>query len=291
MTLAQSGNPPRLQAEALKADLYSRCRSHVLSRLSDVATDTSPFHHLFIDEIFPADFYASLHDHMVALKHGDSIEARTQDNPDFVTQRCNLFESTDDVASCIRAVFSDPGIKEALLEKFYVGPLQALAGSLSIHQEFEYTFTKAGRFQNVHVDIPPKFLSFVFYIPEHPVPPNAQKRNATILYDKSLAPRYRARYLENSVCIFAPHFYSYHGFSSSIDREALVMFCVNAGALSAWQSIRRAQKEQPPFAEFLDGVERKLRAHPLKEYWGGEDRVISERAACLVNAPQGRVLG
>src|SRR5262249_51884949 len=111
------------------------------------------------------------------------------------------------------------------------------------------------------------------------------------LYDKSLVAHYRARFEPNSVCIFAPHFYSYHGFASTLERDVLVLFYVNRGELLKWRAVRQAGKDEPPFAGLLDCIEGRLRQHPLMELGEDHERLVRERAACLVNAPQGRVRG
>jgi hypothetical protein len=270
--------------------LFSSCRSHVLSRINEAATGTQPFYHTFIENIFPADFYNALRAHMLSCKYSGDVQDRAQDNPAFMNKRSNLFENTDEIVSCLRAVFLDPEVQQALFKKFYISPSRELGESLSIHEEFEYFYTKAGRFQNIHIDIPPKFMSFVFYIPEHPVPAAEEERNATILYDKSLVPHYPARFRANSVCVFVPHYYSYHGFSSTIDRDVLVMFYINHEEMQKWRAVPHDAKNVPPYTGLLDAVERKLRAHPLIEFGGDEKRLLAERAACRVNAPQGRVL-
>lgn len=269
---------------------FSRCRAHVLQRISETQGNTWPFEHAFIENIFPADYYAALRAQMLAFKHSDKVSERHQDNPLYVNKRYNLVEDYSDVIGCFRRVFSDREVKQAILRKFYRVPSAALADALAIHEEFEFVFTEAGRFQNIHIDIPPKFLSLVFYIPEHPVTPEQEERNATILYDKELKPHYLARFKANSVCTFVPQFSSYHGFSSTIDRDALVMFYVNGDALRQWQSIRKAAKDQPPFTGLLDAIEQKLKDHPLMSFDEEGRRLAEERAACLVNAPQGRVL-
>ncbi len=90
--------------------------------------------------------------------------------------------------------------------------------------------------------------------------------------------------------MFAPHFHSYHGFSSTIDRDVMVMFYVDPDAVQRWRDIRQQRPEAPPFNDLLDEIEAKLRAHPLIEFGADEGRLLAERAACRVNAPQGRVL-
>ena len=272
-------------------ELYARCKAHVLAQIAATPVGKDPFYHLFIENIFPDDFYNILRAHMLTLKYGDSVQDRTQDSAAFTNKRCNLYDNTDDVVECVRSVFSDPDVKLALLKKFYVAPPQELVDALAIHREFEYTFTKGGRFQNIHVDIPPKYMSFVFYIPEHPMQPVDQGHNATILYDKDLKPHHKARFQENSLCIFVPHFFSYHGFASTLDRDVLLIFYVNKNHLQEWQKVRQGRKEEPPFTDLREAIEAKLRRYPLIEYAdGGEERLIMERDTCLVNAPQGRVM-
>ena len=272
------------------ADVLARCREHVIARVEAAPVGTQPFHHSFIEKIFPDDIYRSIRAHMVACKHHRQHQDRHQDNPAFMNKRFNLFHDMDEVTQCIRAVFSDSDVKLALLRKFYIDPTSGLSDALAIHEEFEYFFTKAGRFQNIHIDIPPKFMSFVFYIPEDATDPQMEEKNATILYDKSLNPHYPARFRANSVCIFVPHFYTYHGFSSTIDRDVLVMFYINGAELLKWQSMRQENRDTPPYTGLLDAVENKLRAHPLVEFGLDEQRLLAERATCRVNAPQGRVM-
>ena len=48
--------------------------------------------------------------------------------------------------------------------------------------------------------------------------------------------------------------------------------------------------EMAPFTGLLDGIERKLRRHPLIEYGHDASRLVRERATCRVNAPNGRVM-
>jgi Sulfotransferase family len=272
-------------------DTIARCRAHVLARIDAASAGETPFHHLFIEQIFPPEFYAALRSHMLDCKAAAAVEDRFQDSAAFVNRRHNLVTSADETAVCLRGVFSDPEVKRALLAKFYATPSRELAESLIIHQEFEYVFTKAGRFQTIHLDIPPKYLSFVFYLPEASMTPEDAADNATILYDKTLRAEHRARFEANSVCVFAPHFSSYHGFASTRDRDVLVMFYVEPGELTRYATMREAGlDEMAPFTGLLDGIERKLRRHPLIEYGHDASRLLRERATCLVNAPNGRVI-
>jgi hypothetical protein len=267
---------------------YEDIRAHVISRIEQTPTGKEPFYHSFIEQIFPPAFYEQMRAKMLEYKYSDQVQDRKQDNPAFLNKRFNLFTNTDEVTEILRRLFSDPEVKIPLLKKFYINPTREFADSLTIHKEFEYFFTKASRFQNIHVDIPPKFMSFVFYIPEHPASPAEEERNATVLYDKALEPHYPARFKPNSCCVFVPHFYSYHGFASTIDRDVLVMFLIHPEVYKEWDGWRL--QDRAPFTPMFDAIEQKLRKYPLIEYGASEERLRAEREACRINAPQGRVV-
>ena len=242
---------------------------------------------MFIEGVWPAALYDAIQGRMLHHKHGGRLQDRVQDSSQFVNRRYSLAAGGDAEAACIHALFSDAAVKVALLAKFYVEPTVALAESLTIHHEFEFVYTAAGRFQDIHVDIPPKFLSFVFYLPEAPVNARDEELNATILYDRTLAPHHTAKYRANSVCVFAPHFHSYHGFASTIDRNVLVMFYISQAAQSEWA---KRSADEPPYISLKAAIQDKLTAHPLLEYGRDRGRLLEERDRCLVNAPKGRVM-
>lgn len=223
-------------------------------------------------------------------KRSDGVTERHQDNPEFKNRRYNLNESTEFVPSVLRGLWQDPAVKTALMRKLYLEPPAEMVSQLRIHEEFEYVFTAADRFQNIHIDIPPKYMSFVFYVPERTLTADEEEKNATILYDHDLKPRYAAKYRDNSLCIFVPHFTSYHGFSSTIPRDALVMFYVNPDELASWQSLRQDDKDQPPFNGLLDSIEAKLLRYPLKQFGANKNLIAEQRRMSRVNAPRGRVL-
>jgi hypothetical protein len=267
---------------------YHVTKAHVLRRINHCQVGTEPYRHMFIDNILPEPAYAALRQHMLRHKHGNHVRPRRQDNPLYVNRRYSLVGSPATVVAVLRRVFSDTEVKWAFLRKFYLEPSRELAAALQIHEEFEYIYTQAGRFQNIHVDIPPKFLSFVFYIPEERVTPEAEEQNATILYDRDLQPRFAARFRANSVCVFVPHFYSYHGFSSTIDRDVLVMFYIHPELKRRWDAMRG--KDVPPFDALKDAIAEKLIENPLIEYGRHPSRIVWEQSQCRVNAKQGRVL-
>lgn len=265
-----------------------RVRAHVLDRIKQTPAGETPFRHLFIRDILPDDLYAAIEAHRSEVKRMGVLQDRTQDNPAFVNHKFNLFEIDHPVVNCIRDVFSDVAVRTAFVDRFFIGTNDALVDELEIHREFEYFFTEAGRFQNIHVDIPPKCVSFVFYFPEAELTEDEARVNATVLYDRDLAPHYPAALERNSVCVFAPSFHSYHGFSSTVARDVMVMFYISQPEMARYAEV--VAPDVAPFTGFLTAIENKLRRHPLIEYGASENRLLSERAACRINAPSGRVM-
>lgn len=263
-------------------------KEYVIQAVERAEPGLEPFRSLFIEHIFPEELHKAIKARMFQHKYNSTLIDRTQDSEKFVNKRFSLVQNEDVETQYIRAIFSDNAVKATLLRKFYLDVTPSLIDSLQIHEEFEYVYTAAGQFQNIHIDIPPKFLSFVFYFPEFEVGEDAELKNATVFYDRSLEPHYVSRYRPNSVGIFAPHFYSYHGFSSTIDRQVLVMFYVSPTEMDHWVKTRGV--EAPPFEAIRSVVSRKLEHYPLIEY--GRDPVARkiEHDACLVNAPRGRVM-
>lgn len=264
-------------------------RQHVLKRMLAAKVGTTPFYHSYVSDIFPSDFYRAVRKDMLAHKGGMLVD-RVQDNPLYTNRRYSLWDDRGPIAETLRYVFSDTEVKRAIAAKFFIDPSRQLTDLLSIHREFEYVYSEPNRFQNIHVDIPPKFISFVFYLPATDLAPEVAAQNATIFYDSELRPQYKAMYQPNSVGIFSPHLYSYHGFDTTVEREALVMFYVDMKSLDEYNTFHQSGTDAPPFTGFRDRVRERLQRFPLIEYGNDPDRIQKAYDACKVNAPQGRVM-
>lgn len=263
-------------------------KAHVIARLTETDQGHDPFNHMWVENIYPDDFYQALLENKRMRLGAGAFQERKQDSQAYVNRRYPLVECDDEVINVFRAVWSDLEVKATAYRRFYSKDIQALAEETEIHTEFEYTFCEPDRFQNIHVDIPPKCLSFVFYLPDEKLDDKTELDNATILYDKDMKPSYAARFRDNSVCIFAPHFYSYHGFSSTIPRDAIVMFLISQPVWDYFRSTRKS--EMTTNERLLDAICHKLRRFELTEYGNSEDRLAAEVAACRINAPSGRVM-
>lgn len=280
--------PQRLiqQAATLKGHLLQQIASHSVTQ--------APFFHCFIEDIFPSSFYELLINYKQAIKAAGIFQSRHQDGSTYTNQRFRLFSTRHAAAWLLKTTFSDRDVSRALLEKFYISP-DTLTPRLTIHREFEFVFfCRQDLFQDIHIDIAPKVLSFVFYLPSERVDETQARANATVLYDKQLKPSGAARYQPNSACIFAPHFYSYHGFSTTIERDVLVMFYVDRRELMRWEAFSKLapihKLDRPPYTMVKQAIRRKLRRFPLKEYGDDSNKLEQEMRQCLVNRPLGRAM-
>jgi hypothetical protein len=256
---------------------------------------SEPFNHVFIENILSTELYRKLLETCKHYKSPNMIQIRNQDSNKFFNRRYNFTNSVDDTVLIFKKIFSDKDIKMELLSKFFVNPVSFI-DNIKIHEkEFEVVFTEKDKFQNIHVDIPSKFLSLVFYLPEiasESLTDDDMEKNSTVLYDETMKPYYSAKYKSNSVCVFAPHFYSYHGFSTTIERTAIVLFYIDEKLLDEHdekiaEAHRRKRKEND-FETFKNNIFEKLNKFELIEYKNKNLEEIMKR--CKINAPNGRVL-
>lgn len=268
----------------------ARYRDHVIDVARRTPLGREPFAHLYLEDVLPPDLFTGLHELMLAKLSSGALLGRPQDNPLYTNRRFPLYRSTNIHALYLRALFSDTAVVEAFTERFYLDRVADLARSLSIFDgEFEFAYSDPGRFQNIHVDIPPKYLSFVLYFPDSDLTAEQEVANGTLLYDAEMRPVRSAQYRPNSGVCFAPHFATYHGFSTTMTRQVLVIFLVNRNEMTAWNATK-PKEEEPPFTHWGDCIEQKMLAHPLREFGTSPSVIARARASSRVNAPEGRVL-
>ena len=264
---------------------------HVLGRISQANITEHPFYNLYVSDIFPDDFYQSLKDKMLYFKYNKQLEQRNWDNPAFINRKYSLRSVDDWEISIVKDVFNDEEIKNSLLSKFYFSTYKCHA----IDQDLQFVFTEKDRYQRVHTDIPAQFLSVNFYIPEAAISLEEELDNGTILYDKELNPCKIFRYRDNSMSCFAPHFYSYHGFNTTIDnRNTMLFFYAREDLFKRFYDNRRHNENgEQDVEKFKDVVQWKMSQHRLKEY-GVDDmlfltKLLKEKADCKINTLNGRI--
>jgi len=263
---------------------------YILNKIESSNVGKEPFYHLYIEDIFPDDFYNKLKS---KCTNPDKIESREQDNKTFVNSRFNFtkYIDYDPILSKLNKIFDNKEIKKSILSKFYLNP--NFFSELQIHKdEFEFVYTGKNKFQNIHTDIPSKFLSFVFYFPndDDTLSEEEQYNNGTIMYDKNMIPFKNAKYKSNSVCIFAQSFHSYHGFHTTIERTALVMFYINKELHEKYEKTIGMvyQSKENRIKAFKNNILHKLTNYPLLEYKNFSLSDAFEN--CKINEEKGRII-
>jgi hypothetical protein len=263
--------------------------NHILKSIENSKIIEYPFYHLFIENIFSDEFYKQLKE---KCDNPEKIDTRFQDNKNFTNSRFSITNSEDPILKKVEDIFENKEIKLSLSSKFFEFP-DSVAKSISLHKdEFEFVYTQENKFQNIHTDIPSKFLSLVFYFPDDSVSLSEKDEldNGTILYNKNLEPIKSARYKKNSVCVFAPSFYSYHGFHTTIKRTALVMFYINKELHTIYEKNINygLQTKENRLKMFKFNIFNKLQSFPLIEYKNLS--LTEEFKNCKINEERGRVM-
>lgn len=261
-------------------------KEYTLNKINEAKVGEEPFYHMYIEDILHEDLYKALKEKSDYYNNSRYLTTRLQDNKSFVNNRYSIAYSKDSVLKTFYNLFSDKDIKLALLSKFFVNPDKFINSISVFKEELEFVYTKGAKFQNIHVDIPSKYISTVFYFPDTILSEQEQLDNGTILYNKDIQPIQKSKYKPNSVCIFAQHFYSYHGFNTTIDRNSLVLFYVNNDTIIRdLQPTTTSLKER---TDFKNSIFDKLREYPLIEYKNKNLR--NEYDMCKINSNKGRVM-
>jgi len=266
-------------------------KEHVLRKIELTDINKQPFYSLYISEIFPDDFYKLLKNKMLYYKYNEDLQDRNWDNPNFMNKRFLLRNIDDDEINKIRQVFDDDEIKNALMKKFYY---ESYLDEIEFNHDLQFVFTDGNRFQKIHTDIPAQFISLNFYIPEDELTEQEELDNGTIFYDKDLNPCKIVKFKENSVSFFAPHFYSYHGFNTTVkNRNTLLFFYAQKDLIKRFYDNSKNQNGEQDPDKFKDVIQWKISKYRLIEY-GSDDleflnKLIKEKSDCKVNTQNGRV--
>lgn len=270
---------------------FSDIKKYVKKRIENVEVNRFPFYSLYIDEIFPSDFYQDLKDKMLYFKYNEPLQERNWDNPSFINKRFQLKNINDPVINIVRSVFSDLEITRSIMIKFYY---EDYSTEVELNRDFQFVFTDKDRFQKIHTDIPAQIITANFYLPENSLTQQEELDNGTIVYDKYLNPCRVFRYKDNSVAFFAPHFYSYHGFNTTINnRNTLLFFYSQNDLIKRFYDNSKNQNDEQSPEKFKDVIQWKLSKYRLIEY-GENDmdfltKLLTEKQNCKVNSLNGRI--
>lgn len=269
------------------SEKFISSKNYILKKLNEQPVSEYPFYHMYIENILPDELYKEIKEKNNFYNNKKFLQARHQDNKNFVNSKFSLPLSNDPLLKFVYDLFNDNDIKLAFLKKFFIEPEKFIKSVSVFKHECEFVYTPPNKAQDIHVDIPSKYVSLVFYLPdEDNLTEEEQYNNSTFLYDDNLNPVKNAKYKANSVCVFAPHFYSYHGFNTTVDRNALVMFYVNDAIIN--EDLRATENTEKERKRFKDNILNKMKQHPLIEYKEKDLNIIYNN--CKINYNKGRVL-
>jgi hypothetical protein len=267
-------------------------KMHVLNRIKSTEISTYPFYNVYIENIFPEVFYEKLKKRMLYYKYNSELEGRNWDNPDFMNKKMSLNNIDDEIIDTVKFIFDDSDIKKSFVEKFYINP--DFIDEIVFKHDLQFVFTEKNRFQKIHTDIPAQFVSVVFYLPEEDICECDELNNGTILYDKDLKPIKVSKFIGNSVSCFAPHFYSYHGFNTTINnRNTMLFFYAQKDLIKRFYDNSKNQNGEQNVDLFKNVIQWKITKYRLIEY-GKDDmcfltKLLTEKNNCKIDTINGRI--
>jgi len=262
---------------------------HVLQRINDTNIGVYPFYYLYIENIFTDDFYEKLKKQMLYYKYNSLLQDRNWDHPNFINKKYHLTNINDDTITVVKNIFNSDKIKQAFLEKFYIEYTKC--DKIVFEKDLQFVFTEKDKFQRIHTDIPAQYLSVVFYLPEDEISVEDELNNGTILYDKNLQPHKVAKFKNNSLCCFAPHFYSYHGFNTTINnRNTMLFFYANEDYLTRFYDNINNENGDMNVENFKNIIEKKITKYKLIEYGLDNNKIIIEKERCKIDGLNGRIM-
>jgi hypothetical protein len=230
---------------------------------------------------------------MLYYKYNSELEKRNWDNPNFMNKKISLKNTNDDEIDIVKFIFDDPEIKQSVIEKFYVNT--NFIDEIIFENDLQFVFTDNNRFQRIHTDIPAQFVSVVFYLPEEDnISEFDELNNGTILYDKELKPIQISKFINNSVSFFAPHFYSYHGFNTTINnRNTMLFFYAHKDLVKRFYDNINNENGEQDVELFKNVIQWKITKYRLIEY-GKDDmeflsKLLTEKTNCKIDTLNGRI--
>jgi hypothetical protein len=268
-----------------RRDLY---KAHLLNVLASTETNVEPFWTLEVGDVLHPELYAALDNVRRKRRGTQSVTTREEYSTDKMAVRYSFARAPEKPVRHVRALFSDDDVKRAILERFFTTVDGRLLDEVCIWDHaFEFTFSPPGKAQHTHVDWPTKFVSLIIYFPDEVLGTDEQLANATMFYDRDLVAQPIARFAPNRAAMFAAHFESYHGFSTTRDRDALVVFYLNTRVMDAWRN-GDAEAAEPTVEAFKDAVQRKMTEYPLREFPTSAD-VQASRERSLIDTAYGQI--
>ena len=158
--------------------MFAEAESALIERITAAAIVRDPFPHCVVDDIFPPDFYGSLHEHWPPADRFRPLVETGRVDPDYSKQRLALLLDPDSLARLddipqnfwrrVCSLLLDSRLTRTILEKFH-DEIAARMRPRGIPTEFEASVDlladRAGYALGPHTDTPTRVVSLLFYLP------------------------------------------------------------------------------------------------------------------------------
>jgi len=158
--------------------MSSHVRHHALYRIVNAPVSTHPFPHIYVRDVFPADFYRELRAHLPPTSAFDNPKKLSRVSADYPDSRLILPVTPDNVQALdepfrtfwtwVAREFLTGEFMQMMLSRFAAFLDQRWGGSidgLKFHDEALIVQDYSSYALEPHTDVPAKVLSFLFYLP------------------------------------------------------------------------------------------------------------------------------
>lgn len=229
---------------------YEEIKIHVINKINNATLNKYPYYNIYIDNIFPNYFYEAIKQKSIEKNKGVNYKLSNDNSEEILI---------------IKKIFNDSDIKKSLLNYFYSDI--TFVNDLTIYNDFQFVYSKKNTKHEIHVDMPYKLLSIIFYLPSDDITENEKKKSGTMFYSDELEICGINKFEHNTVTIFAPHSRSYHGFDISVDcRCSMILFLTDIEIENQYQIITANKNDSFEINYVKNIIFNKINKYPLLEY-------------------------
>ena len=159
--------------------MFSAAKKHTIERIRKAPIRTNPFPHLFIEEIFPPDFYAEMQRHRMPDEDFRSLVSTGRVNKAYSAERlCYMPDQEPTAAASARfwqtlfAAYNDEDFLNVWLERFAPYLQKRIDDGFGFadnatnpRTEIFLMRDKRNYVLRPHTDVPSKAISVLFYLP------------------------------------------------------------------------------------------------------------------------------
>ncbi|MCP5539376.1 MAG: hypothetical protein H7A52_04445 [Akkermansiaceae bacterium] len=172
----------------------ARVRAAVLAAIGAAPVEADPFFHLTFQNVFPADVYAALHEHLPADDAYEELRHRDALRPDGSSARLHLILTPQSLAKLpdpirafwtpLHAALASPEVKTALFARHYPALFRRFGKklkTLEVEPRISLIRDLAGYRIGIHQDIREKVITTQFYLPQD----DSRAHIGTVFYRKN----------------------------------------------------------------------------------------------------------